>query len=225
MFGETDVDPAALFDPGRGESPPGDAFDLYFPAPVSVSVLCEELARTGRDGELGRVLDLYLDVARGTVTDVQRHGGYVSGGHQGRAVPARLELAAVAEQSMPDTAAMRLHTHLYVGRSAVALSTGDRHPVAVDRLTRAANLAWRAYLGRLVDTSSDVLGWVWGALPGHHPADEEIIVPPLAQHIGNQTPGVCPGTHSPREQIRADAHWRTGIAEMTPYLGDDTPAG
>ena len=71
------------------------------------------------------------------MTDVQRQGGYVTGGHRGRAVPARLEITALVEDTVPDQPTMRLHTHIYVGRTAVALDTGERHPVDREHLHRA----------------------------------------------------------------------------------------
>ena len=78
------------------------------------------------------------------VTDVQRQGGYVTGGHRGRAIPARLEITALVENAVPGEPTMRLHTHIYVGRTATALDTGERHPVDLERAAqRAANFAWR----------------------------------------------------------------------------------
>lgn len=213
MYGDTHVDPAPLFDPAAGGRPPEDALDLYFHAPISLSLLGDAYAAHGMERELGQLLSLYADLAADTVTDVQRQGGYVAGGHRGRAIPARLEITALAENDVPDEPTMRLHTHIYVGRTAIALETGERHPVDLAELREAADFAWRSHLTKLVNRSTDVLGFAWAPLPGHTSGDEEIVDPPMAEHVPGHSFGVCPGEYGPREQIMADAQWRAGVAE------------
>ena len=213
MYGDTHVDPVPLFYPDRGGRPPADAWDLYFHAPISLSLLGDAYAAHGMERELAQLLSLYAGLAAATVTDVQRQGGYVAGGHRGRAIPARLEITALVENAVPGEPTMRLHTHIYVGRTATALDTGERYPVDVDRLNRAANGAWRDYLMRLVNETTDVLGFTWAPLPGHTSGDEEIVDPPMAEHVPGHSFGVCPGEYGPREQIMADARWRAGVAE------------
>ncbi len=66
-------------------------------------------------------------------------------------------------------------------------------------------MAWRSHLMRLVEETSDVLGYIWAPLPGHTSADVEIVDPPVAEHVAGHTFGVCPGEYGPREQIMADA--------------------
>ena len=213
MYGDTHVDPAPLFDPGQGDSPPADALDLYFHAPISLSLLGDAYAAHGMERELGQLLDLYAGLAAVTVTDVQRQGGYVTGGHRGRAVPARLEITSLVHNAVPGEPTMRLHTHIYVGRTAIALDTGDRYPVDGKHLERAVDFGWASYLTRLVNRTTDVLGFTWAPLPGHTSGDEEIVDPPLAEHVPGHTFGVCPGEYGPREQIMADARWRADVAE------------
>ena len=213
MYGDTHVEPAPLFDPDRGGRPPGDAWDLYFHAPISLSLLGDAYAVHGRHRELDQLLGLYAGLAAGTVTDVQRQGGYVAGGHRGRPVPARLEITALVHNAVPGEPTMRLHTHLYVGRTATALDSGERHQVDVERVHRAANGAWRSYLTRLENRTTEVLGLVWAPLPGHTSGDVEVVDPPLAEHVAGHRFGVCPGEYGPREQIMADARWRAGVAE------------
>lgn len=198
VYGDTHVDPAPLFDPEHG-APPADAWDLYFHAPLSLSLLGDAYAAHGMERELGQLLSLYTDLAADTVTDVQRQGGYVAGGHRGRAIPARLEITALAENDVPDEPTMRLHTHIYVGRTAIALETGERHPVDLGRLNRAADFAWTGYLTRLVDDSTASLGFDWPPLPGNTSGDEEIVDPPMAEHVPGHNFGVCPGEYGPRE--------------------------
>ena len=137
MYGDTHVDPAPLFDPDHGGRPPADALDLYFHAPLSLSLLADAYAAHGMRRELDQLRGLYAGLAVKTVTDVQRQGGYVTGGHRGRAVPARLEITALVEDTVPDQPTMRLHTHLYVGRTAIALDTGERHPLDLGELREA----------------------------------------------------------------------------------------
>lgn len=213
MYGDTHVEPAPLFDPDRGGRPPADAWDLYFHAPISLSLLGDAYAAHGMERELDQLLNLYAGLAAETVTDVQRQGGYVAGGHRGRAVPARLEITALVENAVPGEPTMRLHTHLYVGRTATALETGARHAVVVDRVHRAADGAWGDYLTRLENRTTNVLGLTWAPLPGHTSGDVEIVDPPLAEHVPGHRFGVCPGEYGPREQVMADAQWRAAVAE------------
>ena len=220
MYGETHVDPVALFDPDHDPAPV-DALDLYFHAPISLSLVGDAFAFNRMDRELDQLLDVYAGLAGGIIRDVQRQGGYVTGGHRGRAIPARLEITAIAHNQVPGQATMRLHTHIYIGRTAVALDTGERHRVDLDKLSNAADFAWRGYLGRVVDESTRALGFAWDALPGHHSADEEIVDPPMAEHITGHEFGVCPGDYGPLEQILADARWRAGIRKMEQFIAAD----
>jgi hypothetical protein len=213
VYGDTHVKPAPLFDLDRGGRPPGDAWDLYFHAPISLSLLGDAYAAHGLEHELGQLLSLYAGLAAATVTDVQRQGGYVTGGHRGRAVPARLEITALVKNAVPGQPTMRLHTHIYVGRTALALGSGERHHVDLDRLNHAADFAWTGYLTRLVNETTDLLGFTWAPLPGHVSGDEEIVDPPIADHVAGHTLGICPGQYGPREQIMTDARWRAGVAE------------
>jgi len=170
------------------------------------------------DRELGRLLEVYAGLAGAIIRDVQRQGGYVTGGHRGRAIPARLEITAMAHNQVPDQPTMRLHTHIYIGCSAVALETGERHPVDLGELTDAADFAWRGHIGRLRDETARVLGFVWDAALHRHPSDQEIVDPPMVEHIAGHEFGVCPGDFGPREQIMADARWRAGIRESERYI-------
>lgn len=218
MYGETHVEPALLFDPEQTAGPPADALDVYFHAPLSLSLLGDALAANAMEHELARLLGFYANLVASVVTQLQRSGGYVAGGHRGRPVPARLEMTALAENAVPGEPTMRLHTHVYVGRTALALESGERHPVDLDRLHRAANNAWRTYLNELVDGSARALGVVWAPLPGHSSGDVEIVDPPLAEHTLGHEFGVCPGEFGARDQVMADAQWRAGMQESARRL-------
>ncbi len=220
MYGDTHVDPALLFDPDRQQAP-GDALDLYFHAPISLSLIGDAFAHNGMDYELGRLLEVYAGLAAAIIRDIQRQGGYVTGGFRGRAIPARLEITAIAHNQVPDQTTMRLHTHIYVGATAVALETGERQPVDLGELSDAADFAWGGYLTQLVSESAAVLGFVWDALPGRHAGNQEIVDPPMAEHIAGHDLGVCPGDYGLREQIMADARWRAGIRKMEQSIAAD----
>ncbi len=217
MYGDTHVDPALLFNPDRQQAP-ADALDLYFHAPISLSLVGDAFAHNGMDYELSRLLEVYAGLAGGIIRDIQRHGGYVTGGFRGRAIPARLEITALAHNQVPDQTTTRLHTHIYVGVTAVALETGERHPVDLDELHAAADHAWGGYFTRLVDETSRALAFLWAPLPGHTSGDQEVIDPPMAEHIAGHEFGVCPGDYGPRKQIMADARWRAGIEESECYI-------
>jgi hypothetical protein len=217
VYGETHVDPVLLFDPDHDPAPV-DALDLYFHAPISLSLVGDAFAFNRMDRELDQLLDVYAGLAGGIIRDVQRQGGYVTGGHRGRAIPGRLEITAMAHNQVPGEPTMRLHTHIYVGRTAVALDNSERHPVDLSELREAADFAWRRHLGRLVDKTARAMGFVWAPLPGHTSGDEEIVDPPMAEHIAGHEFGVCPGDFGPREQVMADAQWRAGIRESERYI-------
>lgn len=218
MYGDTHVEPALLFDPGRGQAPPADALDLYFHAPLSLSLIGDAFAFNDMNRELDQLLDLYAGLAAEVVTLVQRQGGYVSVGPRNRCDPARLEITGMAHNAVPGESTMRLHLHIYVGRTATALNTGERHPVVRDRIIRAADRAWCDYLGWLEEESARVLDFVWAPLPGHTSGDREIVVPPMAEHIAGHEFGVCPGDFGPREQLMVDAKWRADVQESARFI-------
>mgnify|MGYP006145961751 CR=1 FL=1 len=56
---------------------------------------------------------------------------------------ARLEITAIAHNQVPGQATMRLHTHIYIGRTAVALDTGERHRVDFEARTGVSSGAFQ----------------------------------------------------------------------------------
>ena len=218
MYGDTHVEPAPLFDLGRGEQPPHDALDLYFNTPLSLSLLGDAFAHNDMNRELDQLLALYAGLARDVVTHIQRQGGYVSVGPRNRSDPARLEITGVAHNAVPGEPTMRLHLHIYVSRTAIALSTGDRHPVELDEVVEAADFAWGNYLVQLVDETTRELGFEWASLPGHTSGDREVVVPPMAKHIAGREFGVCPGDFGPREQVLADTQWRAAVQRSARFI-------
>lgn len=215
MIGDTHVEPAPLFDLQTGR-PPADALDVYFSVPTSLSLFGDALAQTPKmEHLLPRLADVFHDVLGQTVVKLQRFGGYVEHPAWGPSTPARLELTARSENQVPGEAIMRIHGHIYVGRTATALSDGSRCSVNLRRLRRGVDNAWRSYLQLLQSATAAEFGLTWEPLPGHHPADVEIVEPPFAPHVAqHRSPdqAVCPGVYGPLERIAADQQWRSGIA-------------
>ncbi|MDN5918660.1 MAG: hypothetical protein L0I76_26775 [Pseudonocardia sp.] len=210
MYGDTHIDPAPLFDPSTA-APPADALDVYFHPPLSLSLVADMFARADVRAELDQLRQVYADITQQALIDVQRKAGYVANS-RGRAIPARLELTALVEDTVPGEPSARLHSHIYVGRTAVSLENGERYPLALGgRFSRGVDATYVPFLRRIVDDTTAALGFVWMEQGG--PADDqEIIEPPPDQWDGHDLV-VCPGGYGPREQLLADAQWRAAVAK------------
>ncbi|MBW4722421.1 hypothetical protein [Saccharothrix obliqua] len=216
VYGDNHVDPVRLFDP-QHEVPPADALDLHFPVPTSLSLFGDAVARTPDMAHLlPKLGQVYENVLLATVVQVQRVCGYVVHPTYGQRAAARLAITAISENSVPNESIMRIHGHLYVGRTATSLADGQQHPVNLTWLRQFVRDVWTTYLGKLEEATSEEFGLVWGALPDNHPADREIVEPPFAPHVAQHAvPNavVCPGRYGPLERVLADHQWRIGIAE------------
>jgi len=111
LDGHSHVDSAPLFDPEHAGRPPDDVWDLYFHAPISLSLLGDAYGTHGMERELGQLLSLYAGLATATVIDVRRQRD----GRERR--PWRADHA-------PAPPCPR-------GRAAIALQTSERHPALV----------------------------------------------------------------------------------------------
>lgn len=215
MYGDTHVAPAILCEITT-EPPPPDAIEIYFAAPMSLSLLadlfCSDEGLAHMDRELAEIV---LHATNKAVTVVQQVGGYVIDADLGRSVPARLELAARVENDVPGQSVARLHTHLYVGRTATSLEGGRRWPVDLAELRDAADMAWSTWKRLLVSETTSVFGYRWAPLPGHHPADVELVEPPLHEHVHLHARVFCPGLDtSGHERIVADEQSRRITRQM-----------
>ena len=198
-FGETRVEPARLFDASDtdGPGPPADALDVQFRAPLTFSLLVDALLRSDRELDARTCFQLYERVIDYTVARVQFACGYVLDEHE-RSVPARLELAALGESDVPGIETVRMHHHLYIGRTALALRDGCRHPVSPDDVRLGLRtVAWTSYLRELERLSELLCGARWGRPPGGFA--REIVEPPLHEHMAGHELGVCPSPWGPRE--------------------------
>lgn len=203
-IGETRVEPGQLFDPeDRASGPPTDALDVQFRAPLSFSLFADGLFREGRDEDGRACFAVYEQVMDATAVEVQVLGGYVVDEH-GASLPARLDLTAYGESTVPGFETLRIHHHLYVGRTAVSLRDGHRLPVDAQRLHRAADSASSAASQAMRELTEQRFGCRWGPPPGGYAS--EILDPPIFERTGSQQDaaawaaalGVCPSPWGPR---------------------------
>jgi hypothetical protein len=203
-YGDTRVPPGVLFDvhDPAGTGPPPDAIDIQFRPPLTVSLLLDRyLDGPGVEAVTGFLGAGYREVVAKTVSEVQFVAGYVADGSV--SWPARLEMAtAVHLHNNDDNGAeadIRLHHHLWVGRTAAALHDGVHRPVDLEgmRISLAA-VVWSAYLRVLHAVTTRDLGVEWREpRPG---AGVEITDPPM--HVGltgREDLGICTALWGPRE--------------------------
>ncbi|MBN9103066.1 MAG: hypothetical protein J0I49_33980 [Pseudonocardia sp.] len=199
-YGDTRVETRVLFDARDPHSsgPPADAIDVQFRAPLTVSLLLERyLDGPGVEAVVGFLGAGYREVVAATVNKLQFVAGYVADGSL--SWPARLEMATAAHLYNNDETDIRLHHHLWVGRTAVALHDGMRRPVDLDSLRSAlAHVLWSTYLGVLHAVTTRDLGVEWRfPRPG---AGAEITDPPV--HVGltgREDLGICTAPWGLRE--------------------------
>jgi hypothetical protein len=178
-----------------------DAWDAYFPAPLSLSLVANTFAHNGMQRELGLLLDLHDGQVDELVADLRQ-----------LLQTGRPDVTAIAHHSVPGQAAMHLHVHVYVARTAPDQSTGERVPVERPLLAAAAAGAWHRYSGRLREQTTDALGFGWDPLPddpgGASDGTDEVRVVglPRAVHVSGPEYCVCHGYLGPHEQIMAQDH-------------------
>jgi hypothetical protein len=200
-YGDTRVPTRVLFD-ARDPAcagPPADAIDIQFRAPLTVSLLLDRyLDGPGTEQVAGFLGAGYREVVAKTVSEVQFVAGYVA--EDSLSWPARLEVGTAAHlYNNTDETDIRLHHHLWVGRTAVALHDGVRRPVDVDGMKLSlANVVWSAYLNTLERVTIRDLGVAWRSpRPG---AGAVITDPPV--HVGltgQEDLGICTQPWGPRE--------------------------
>lgn len=176
-----------------------DSWDVYFPAPLSLSLVANTFAHNGMQRELGRLLDLHDGQVDAITADLPL-----------LAPDRRLHVTAIAHHSVPGQPAMHLHVHAYVARAAIDPGTGERLPVARAELAAVAATAWRRYSMRLHADTTAALGIGWNPLPDDPmvAAGDEVRVAglPRALHVTGGGSGVCHGYLGPHEQIMAADH-------------------
>lgn len=181
-----------------------DALDVYFPAPLSLSLVANTFAHNGMQRQLGQLLDLHDGQVDEIVADVRRLGR--PGWH--------LDVTAIAHHSVPGQEAMHLHVHVYVARTTSDPETGERTPLGRAELAAAAQMAWCSYSDRLKERTTEVLGFGWDPLPDDASTDQSagggdevrVVGLPHAVHVGGTEFCVCHGYLGPHEQIVASGH-------------------
>ncbi|QJY51186.1 hypothetical protein [Pseudonocardia broussonetiae] len=200
-YGDTRVETRMLFD-ARDPActgPPADAIDVQFRPPLTVSLLLERyLDGPGVVPVVEFLGASYREVVAATVNKLQFVAGYVADGSL--SWPARLEVATAAHlYNNDDETDIRLHHHLWVGRTAVALHDRVRRPVDLDGMRLSlTNVVWSTYLRTLHTVTTRDLGVSWRSpRPG---AGAEITDPPM--HVGltgQEDLGICTTPWGPRE--------------------------
>jgi hypothetical protein len=187
-----------------------DAWDAYFPAPLSLSLVANTFAHNGMQRELAQLLDLHDSQVDAIGTDlVELHDG------------GRPRCTAIAHHSVPGQWEMHLHVHVYVTRTAVDPTTGERVLVERAGLAAAAATAWHRYSARLRERTTEVLSFGWDPLPddagGAVAGTDEVRVAGLPRAV--QARGweqcICHGYFGPHEQIMAEDHSGEGVGEIT----------
>ena len=206
-YGDTRVPTRVLFDAHDPNSPgpPADAIDLQFRAPLTVSLLLQRYLDNpslddgpGLESVVRFLGPAYGEVVAATVNKLQFVAGYVA--EDSLSWPARLEITTETHlHNNNDETDIRLHEHLWVGRTAVALHDGVRRPVDLDGLALSlSNVVWPTYRRTLRAATERDLGASWRSpRPG---AGAAITDPPV--HVGltgQEDLGICTQPWGPRE--------------------------
>lgn len=146
---------------------------------------------------LGFLTGTYPEVAAKTVIRLQFVGGYVADGSF--SWPTRLEPATDAHLFNNDELHVRVHHHLWLGRTGVGLHDGVRRPVdLVDIRSALTHVVWSTYQRTLHVVTSRDLGVTWREpRPG---TGAEITDPPMDVGLtGREDLGICTRPWGPHE--------------------------
>lgn len=172
---------------------------MQFRAPLTVSLLLERYLDGPGVEPVVRFLGAgYREVVAATVNKLQFVAGYVVDGSL--SWPARLELATAAHLYNNDETEIRLHHHLCVGRTAVALHDGTRRPVDPDGMQLSlANVVWSTYLRTRHAVTTRDLEVSWRSHRGPAPAPRSPTRPCTSGLTGQEDLGICTQPWGPRE--------------------------
>ena len=194
-YGDTRVEPTPLFDvTDPAGTPPPDAHEVLFRAPVSLSVMLDGMAEAGLADEVDAWGRAYSELLNRLLREVQRACGWAGDPERTSILsPARLELAGVVEAVVPGFEQARWHCHVYVGATATILATGERAPVSAEYLREGVYSSAQGFhmleLRALAERELEVS---WGR-PRRTATGYEIVDPPWHEYIGDDDRGVCPG--------------------------------
>lgn len=194
-YGSTRAEPAPLFDvTDPAATPPRDAHEVLFRAPVSLSVMLDGMAEAGLADEVDAWGRAYSELLHRLLREVQESCGWAGDPERTSILsPARLELAGVVEAVVPGFEQARWHCHVYVGATATILATGERAPVSAEYLREGVySSAQGFHMNQLRALAEQELEVSWG-LPRDTSSIYEIVDPPWHEYIGENDRGVCPG--------------------------------
>lgn len=185
-------DYAPLMPPGG--TPPADAVEIYFPAPMSFSLAVDAMARQGEEWRASweRARQLYIDSAGQTLRDLQRKMSAPS-----TSPDVQLSLAVEVHSEVPGSAVARLHQHIYVG-STVDDPARGRVPLDRRMLDIVAPNLYSSQTRFLAPQTEDLFGFTWKR------GELEAFVGYVDQYPATRD-AACPGVHGPgRDRIYAD---------------------
>ncbi|WP_308820171.1 hypothetical protein [Pseudonocardia alni] len=164
--------------------------------PLSLSALLDSMAAAGLHEDIAAWGTAYTQLVQEQVLRrVQEACGYAADpANPDMGLPARLEVAAVVEATVPGISAARWHCHVYIGPTACVLATGEWFPVYVPCIeTGVFRLANSFHARDVQELANRKFGVNWGN-PGPTAVIEEIVDPPWHEHIDpGADRGVCPG--------------------------------
>ncbi|GAA1092718.1 MULTISPECIES: hypothetical protein [Pseudonocardia] len=193
------------------EQPPAGALDIQVTAAPTLSLLYDRLC--GQDSPAD--LDTFratIDIAtQSTVRETQQLGGYVA--HAGRAWPCHLEITPVIHPVVPGIPGSRLHLHLLVGPTAIAVHDGRRYPIDRGSIDDVVDDIYVSFRGAIEYHTTDRFRRIelhWG--PPRAAAPFEILSPPLHEELASTDYfiGPCTGLWSSEHEIvlAPDAEYR-----------------
>jgi hypothetical protein len=190
------------------------AVELLFETPTTLGLMYTCAVADGYDRfveAIAAARAAALANAVGCVCDyamlkVGYHGRLLSSaGTVGEYQPGRLWLTQVNHLYATDRSGTvhddvaRLHDHVYLGVTGEDLRDGQRWPVDLHSVRRAAPELQARYLSTVASRLRDSLGVVWG-IPRDPDVDPELVEPPLAQYEPDYPRVVCHAGPRTRER-------------------------
>lgn len=172
-----------LFSYPREQPPPG-TLDIQVTTAPSLSLLYDQFSDHGADDDLDTLRATIDTATEATVRQTQQLGGYVA--HDQRAWPCRMEISPIIHPAVPGIPGTRLHLHLLIGPTAVAVNDGVRYEIDRGALDDVLDDLYVSFRGSIEYHTSDRFRHLelhWG-LP-RAAAPFEILNPPLPGELSS----------------------------------------